>query len=201
MDINFFNDDLNENIVKIQHKDIKLFLIRNLFDNISFNKIQLEITHLIKNSENWENLSNQEMLPRKSLKIDASKLIKDINDNLKHSKLLSYINKIMDENYTSCSFKVWWDTCDYFIPWHCDNDAIAASMQLYVTNVAHNHLGTSFCYIDDKDKNKQINTPFLTLPYIKNSGYLFKNTNQIRHGMTMSVPDGFDRVSLYFYIN
>jgi len=84
MDINFFNDDLNENIVKIQHKDIKLFLIRNLFDNISFNKIQLEITHLIKNSENWENLSNQEMVPRKSLKTDASKLIKDINDNLKH---------------------------------------------------------------------------------------------------------------------
>ncbi len=31
--------------------------------------------------------------------------------------------------------------------------------------------------------------------------FLIKNTKTIRHGMTMSVPDGFDRVSLYFYIN
>jgi len=27
MDINFFNDNLEENVVKIQHKDVKLFLI------------------------------------------------------------------------------------------------------------------------------------------------------------------------------
>jgi len=99
----------------------------------------------------------------------------------------------MNENYTSCSFKVWWDTCDYFIPWHCDNDQIRASMQLYVTDVQHDYLGTSFAYND--------NTPFLTLPYIQNSGYLFKNTNQIRHGMITRVPDKFDRISLYFFIN
>lgn len=203
MDVNFFNDDLEENIVKIQHKDVKLFLIRNLFDNISFNKIQLEISSLIQNSENWEKLVGQEMTPRMVLKNGVSELIDSFNGpNLKHSKLLSYINKIMDENYTSCSFKVWWDTCDYFIPWHCDNTQIAASMQLYITNVKHNYLGTSFCYIDDDiNKNLEINTPFLTLPYIQNSGYLFKNTNKIRHGMITKVPDKFDRISLYFFIN
>jgi hypothetical protein len=64
--------------------------------------------------------------------------------------------------------------------------------------IAKNHLGTSFGYIDDTNQGT---IPFLTLPYVENSGYLFKNTNIIRHGMTMSVPDGFDRVSLYFYIN
>jgi len=198
MNINFFNDDLEENIVKIEYKDIKLFLIRNLFDNESFNKIRLEILSLMNNIENWEKVTGQESTPRKVLNRNVSILIKDINSNLKKSQFLNYINKIMDENYTSCGFKVWWDTADYFIGWHCDNSQIDTTMQIYVTDVIHNHLGTSFGYIDDTNQGT---IPFLTLPYVENSGYLFKNTNIIRHGMTMSVPDGFDRVSLYFYIN
>lgn len=192
MNINFFNDNLEENIVKIEYKDIKLFLIKNLFDEDSFKQLQLEMLELINNSENWE-LAIKTQVARKSLKSDVSKIINDINNNLKKSKLLSYINKIMDENYTSCSFKVWWDTAGYFIGMHTDNDRIDTSMQIYITDVIHNHLGTSFAYNTSK--------PFLTLPYIQNSGYIFKNTNTIRHGMTMSVPDGFDRISLYFYIN
>jgi len=107
----------------------------------------------------------------------------------------------MDENYTSCIFKVWWDTGGYFIPWHCDNDKVDTSLQLYVTNVSHNYLGTAFAYINENDNNMESNIPFLILPYIKNSGYIFKNTDTIRHGMTMSVPNGFDRISLYIYIN
>jgi len=197
MDINFFNDNLEENIVKINYKDIKLFLIKNLFDVNTFNKLKLEILTAMKNSENWEKVTGQESIPRKVLKQDVSKLIDNMNRSLKHSKLLSYINKIMDENYTSCSFRVWWDTSDYFIGWHSDNSQIDTSMQIYITDVIHNHLGTSFAYID----NNGGNIPILTLPYVKNSGYLFKNTNQIRHGMTMPVPNGFDRISLYFYIN
>jgi hypothetical protein len=201
MDINFFKDNIEENIVKIQYKDVKLFLVKNLFDDELFNELQSEIMHLMKDPENWKKVPAQESFPRKLLKFNSSKLIDDLNRNLKDSKFLSYINKIMDEDYTSCSIMVWWDTFDYFIGWHCDNDAIAASMQIYVTDVKHNHLGTAFAYVDDEDNKNPANTPFLTLPYIKNSGYLFKNTNQIRHGMTTVVPDGFDRVSLYFYIN
>ena len=201
MNIIFFNDDLEENIVKIQYKDVKLFLIKNLFDNEYFNKLQLEIISLMKDSNNWEKLTGQESIPRKALKLDVSKLIKDINNNLKESKFLNYINEIMNENYTSCSLKVWWDTEDYFIEWHHDNDKISASMQIYVTDISHYHLGTAFAYIDDMDYINEPHTPFLTLPYIQNSGYLFKNTKTIRHGMTMPVPDGFDRISLYFYIN
>lgn len=202
MDINFFKDDLEDNIVKIQYKDIKLFLIKNLFDDEYFNKLQSEILDLMKYPESWKKVDGQESLPRKVLKnIESSKLLDDLNRNLKHSKLLSYVNEIMDENYTSCSIVVWWDTFDYFIGWHCDNDSISASMQLYVTDVKHNHLGTSFAYPDDEDNKNPANTTFLTLPYIQNSGYLFKNTNTIRHGMTTPVPDGFDRISLYFYIN
>ena len=201
MNINFFNDDLEENIVKIHYKDIKLFLIKNLFDNESFNKLQSEILSSMKNPENWEKVTGQESVPRKALKVGVSKLIKDINSDLKHSKLLSYINKIMDENYTSCGFRVWWDTEDYFIGWHSDNDKIEASMQIYVTDTSHNHLGTAFAYIDDMDNINEANTPFLTLPYIQNSGYLFKNTKTIRHGTTIPVPKDFDRISLYFYIN
>jgi hypothetical protein len=199
MDTIFFNDNLEENIVKIQYKDIKLCLIKNLFDDNTFNKLQLEILNAMKNPENWENVTKQENRSRKVLKVDASKLIRDINTNLKESELLSYINKIMDENYTSCSFRVWWDTADYFIGMHVDNPKIDTSMQLYVTGVNHNHLGTAFAYANSDSKNH--NFPFLTLPYIQNTGYLFKNTNTIRHGMTIPVPDGFDRVSLYFYIN
>lgn len=201
MDINFFNDNLEENIVKIQYKDVKLFLVKNLFDSESFNKLQSEIMDLMKNPENWKKVTGQESLPRKVLKSDSSKLIDDLNRNLKHSNFLSYINKIMDENYTSCSIMVWWDTFDYFIGWHCDNDKIDASMQIYLTDVNRDHLGTAFAYVDDEDNKNPVNTTFLTLPYVQNSGYLFKNTNTIRHGMTMSVPEGFDRVSLYFYIN
>jgi hypothetical protein len=151
----------------------------------------------MKDSNNWEKLTGQEISNRKVLKKEASEFINNISRKLNNSKLIPYINKIMDENYTSCSFKVWWDMCDYFIGWHCDNSQIDASMQIYITDVIHNHLGTSFAYID----NNGGNIPILTLPYVKNSGYLFKNTNQIRHGMTMPVPDGFDRISLYFYIN
>ena len=202
MNTNFFNDDLEENVVKIQHKDIKLFLIKNLFDKDSFKKLQLEIVHLMKNPENWEKLKEQDKTPRRVLKNGVSNFIDTITGpDLKHSKFLGYINKIMDENYKSCSFKVWWDEFDYFIGWHTDNDKIDASMQLYITDVNHNHLGTSFAYINDTDNNFELNTPFLTLPYIQNSGYLFKNTNTIMHGMTMRVPEGFDRISLYFYIN
>jgi len=201
MNINFFNDDLEENIVKIHYKDIKLFLIKNLFDNESFNKLQLEILTAMKNPENWEKVTGQESAPRKVLKVGVSEFVDNTRNNLKHSRFLSYINKIMDENYTSCGFRVWWDTYEYFIGWHCDNEKIDTSMQIYVTDISHNHLGTSFAYIDDMNNINEANTPFLTLPYIQNSGYLFKNTKTIRHGMTMSVPDGFDRVSLYFYIN
>jgi hypothetical protein len=202
MNINFFNDDLEENIVKINYKDIKLFLINNLFDDDTFNKLQLEILTAMNNSENWEKVTGQELVSRKTLKVGVSKFVDDVRNSLKHSKLLSYINKIMDENYTSCSFRVWWDTTDYFISWHSDNDKIDTSMQVYMTDVIHNHLGTSFAYVDNSnnDVNKR-SIPFLTLPYVQNSGYLFKNTKTIRHGMTMSVPNGFDRVSLYFYIN
>ena len=200
MNINFFNDNLEENIVKIQYKDIKLFLIKNLFDEDSFKQLQLEMLKLMNNSENWELAIKEEGL-RKELKYNVSPIINDINNNLKKSKLLSYINKIMDENYKSCSFKVWWDTYDYSIGFHTDNDRIDTSMQIYITDVIHNHFGTSFAYIDDDVYPNQKSIPFLTLPYIQNSGYIFKNTNTIRHGMTMSVPDGFDRISLYFYIN
>ena len=200
MNINFFNDNLEENIVKIEYKDIKLFLIKNLFDEDSFKQLQLEMLKLMNNSENWE-LAIKEEGRRKELKYNVSPIINDINNNLKKSKLLSYINKIMDENYKSCSFKVWWDTYDYSIGFHTDNDRIDTSMQIYITDVIHNHLGTSFAYIDDGVYPNQKSIPFLTLPYIQNSGYIFKNTNTIRHGMTMSVPDGFDRISLYFYIN
>jgi hypothetical protein len=201
MSINFFNDNLEENIVKIQYKDIKLFLIKNLFDDESFNELQLEILNVMKNEENWVKVTAQESNPRKTLKQNVSKLIDNMNRSLKKSKLLDHINKIMDENYTSCDFKVWWDTCDYFIGWHSDNQQIETSIQLYVMDTTHYHLGTSFAYLKDIGKINETNKPFLTLPYIQNSGYLFKNTKTIRHGMTMSVPDGFDRVSLYFYIN
>jgi len=201
MDINLFNDNLEENIVKINYKDIKLFLIKNLFDDNTFNKLQLEILTAMNNPENWEKVTGQESIPRKVLKLGVSEFVDDVRNSLKHSKLLSYINKIMDENYTSFSFRVWWDTTDYFISWHSDNDKIDTSMQIYVTDVIHNHLGTSFAYVKDIGKINEMNKPFLTLPYIQNSGYLFKNTKTIRHGMTMSVPNGFDRVSLYFYIN
>jgi hypothetical protein len=201
MDINFFNNNLEENVVKIQYKDVKLFLIKNFFDNDSFKELQSEIMRLTLDSENWEKFTDNS-INRKALKHGVSKLIDTISGvNLKKSKLLSYINKIMDENYTSCSFKVWWDTAGYFIPWHCDDDKIDASLQLYVTNVAHNHLGTAFAFINDNNNNMESNQPFLTLPFIQNSGYIFKNTKKIRHGMTMKVPDGFDRISLYFYIN
>jgi hypothetical protein len=200
MNINFFNDNLEENIVKIQYKDIKLFLIKNLFDEYFFKELQLEMLRLMNNSENWE-LAIKKQVHRKELKSDVSPIINGINKNLKKSKLLSYINKIMDENYKSCSFKVWWDTADYFIGFHIDNDKIDTSMQIYVTDVIHNHLGTSFAYINDSNYPNKESIPFLTLPYIQNSGYIFKNTDTIKHGMTMSVPDGFDRISLYFYIN
>jgi hypothetical protein len=199
MDTIFFNDDLEENILKIQYKDIKLCLIKNLFDDNTFNKLQLEVLNAMKNPENWEKLTGQESAQRKVLKLEASELIKDINNNLNESKLLGHINKIMDENYTSCRFKVWWDTADYFIDMHVDNINVNTSMQLYVTGVKHNHLGTAFAYANNGSANNDF--PFLTLPYVQNTGYIFKNTSTIRHGMTMSVPNGFDRVSLYFYIN
>ena len=93
MNINFFNDNLEENIVKIEYKDIKLFLVKNLFDEDSFKQLQLEMLKLMNNSENWE-LAIKEEGRRKELKYNVSPIINDINNNLKKSKLLSYINKI-----------------------------------------------------------------------------------------------------------
>ena len=55
-------------------------------------------------------------------------------------------------------------------------------MQIYLNDIPQN-LGTWFEEVE--------------VPFVKNTGYIMKNTNSPRHGMKATVPDATTRYSLY----
>jgi hypothetical protein len=81
---------------------------------------------------------------------------------------------------------IWKDSAGYMIPSHKDNDRVKGSMQIYLNDIPQN-LGTWFEDIE--------------IPFIKNTGYIMKNTHKPEHGMKAMVPADLVRYSLYVWFD
>ena len=198
-----------EKTIYIGLEDVKLHFLRDFFTKDTYKKINQALELLVLDENNWEAVSDTPPFNRKRLKIQNSNFFTRLSERLREEKLLiSGVNKLLDENYTNCGFVVWWDTEGYAIPHHVDNEAIVTSIQVYLGDHYNVDLslGTSFSYThldsDIEPKNMLTNPQTIfTLPYYPNSGYLYKNSNKLLHGLNTPVPKDFNRFSMYFYIN
>lgn len=195
--------------IHVGFEDIQLHFLRDFFTKETYKKINQELESLVLDDNNWESVSETPPFNRKRLKVRNSNFFIQLNENLREEKvLISGVNELLNENYTNCGFVVWWDTEGYAIPHHVDNEAIVTSIQVYLGDHYNVDLclGTSFSYIDldhDMEPKNILTNPqtIFTLPYYPNSGYIYKNSNKLLHGLNTSVPKDFNRFSMYFYIN
>jgi hypothetical protein len=198
-----------DSTIQICFEDIELHILKDFFTKKTYKKINQVLELLILDESNWEPINNIIPQNRKRLKMEKSNFFTDLNGKIREEGiLLSSINKKLNENYKNCGFTIWWDEEGYQIPHHVDNEAIVTSIQIYLGNYYNVNLslGTSFSYIhlDNDIEPKNIFTnpqTIFTLPYYPNSGYIYKNSNKLLHGLTTKVPKGFNRFSMYFYIN
>lgn len=102
------------------------------------------------------------------------------------------ISKFLNQKLSLKNTAVWLDEATYSMDKHLDNiNHVSIGMQIYLTDGPKN-LGTCFYNVDGS-----VRYQFL---YKKNSGYLMINNSNQTHAMTVSVPDGYFRVSSYHWI-
>jgi hypothetical protein len=198
-----------DNTIKVCFEDIELHILKDFFTKETYKKINKELELLILDESNWEVANNEPPYNRKRLKLSKSNFFIDLNNTIINEyKLLSNVSKILNENYFSHGFVIWWDTEGYMIPHHVDNKSVKTAIQIYLGDYYNVDLslGTSFSYTDRDDEiipKNMLTIPqtIFTLPYYPNSGYLYKNTNKLLHGLNKEVPKDFNRFSMYFYIN
>lgn len=203
------NFDNLDKTIKICFEDIELHILKDFFTEETYKKINQALELLVLDESNWEPIDANPPQNRKRLKLQNSNFFRNLNSKIREEKiLLNSINEKLNENYENCGFTIWWDGEGYYIPHHVDNDAIVTSIQIYLGDYYNVNLslGTSFSYVDlcsnIEPKNILTNPQTIfTLPYYPNSGYLYKNSNKLLHGLNTEVPKGFNRFSMYFYIN
>ena len=161
------------------------FLVKDVFPENILN----DILQLAEFNTDWEKLTLQEHQPRKVLKLHV---FDDINSH--NLKLLSEINEHLGSNYKNIFADLWCDTLGYESGIHLDNEQIVVSMQCYLGEASS--LGTCF-YTKVSEDNFQIRKEF---NFIENTGYLMINNDNQWHGMTKDIPDGKNRLSVYFRI-
>jgi len=152
-----------------------LWMVKNFFDP----ELLQDILNQIEIQTEWRIQEMQELLPRRTLHRTPDGLI----DNI-----WSMLNDL-DFSKLGLKFKhvtIWKDSAGYIIPEHEDNDQVKAAMQIYLNDIPQ-HLGTWFEEIE--------------VPFIKNTGYIMKNTNKPRHGMRKVVPAHTTRYSLYAWFD
>lgn len=184
---NFWNSTIRLNI-----DNSPVLLIREFFDKEVSNRVYTECNELLKDQSVWEKLDLQTQLPRKVFQGAKSNTFLEIIEHFNTESFLKKFSTFTGQKINSLDFNLWWDTEGYTLPMHIDNDKVKLSMQIYVGELEHNTLGTSF---GDSRQNL-----ILTLPYRSNTGYFLANPNRIQHGLISTVPSNFNRLSLYFYI-
>jgi hypothetical protein len=200
----FINLNALDEFVKISYKDVKLFLLKDFFTDHGINYINAIIKKYINANEKWDPVTLQENLPRKVLNLTNDTPFIELHKDLKGDEFKNKLSKIFDKEIFSVGYKIWWDTEGYQIPLHYDNEKIIISAQIYLGDVRNLNIGTTFSYNDvhiNGENNPNGATPFLTIPYIKNTGYVFQNTDKILHGLLNEVPKGFNRFSFYMMIS
>jgi hypothetical protein len=148
-----------------------LWMIKNFFESA----VLEDILNRLESETDWQEQPYQEHLPRQVLPRNPGGLINSvwhILNDLDFSELgLKFTN-----------VTIWKDSAGFTISEHIDNDSIKGAMQIYLNDLPQN-LGTWFGEVE--------------VPFIKNAGYIMKNTNKPRHGMKATVPDAAIRYSLY----
>jgi len=150
-------------------------MVKNFFDT----ELLQDILNQIEVQTDWQMQELQEHLPRSTLYRIPNGLV----DNI-----WSMLNDL-DFSKLGLKFKhvtIWRDSAGYIIPEHEDNDQVNGAMQIYLNDIPQN-LGTWFEEIE--------------VPFIKNTGYIMKNTNKLRHGMKRAVPAHTTRYSLYAWFD
>ena len=193
MDFKYINEKFFNELISIDYKNNKLYLINKVLKDDVFFKIKEEIKLLSLNPANVEKLSGIEYINRHVVDFKKSSLFLSVINEMNQKEFINKINETFDFNINEIGCVVWLDEKDYHISLHVDNDAVKHSMQIYMGDEEDLNLGTSFAYENDE--------VFLTLPFRNNFGYLFKNSNKMTHGLLKKVPENFKRFSLYFYLS
>ena len=199
----YINISSLDNAIKIDYKDIKLFLLRDFFNNETLFQLRNEIKNkLLDETLNFNSVDQQLTENRKKAINENFPILYNINKNIHNDKeLLNTLNDFLNSDFKSIDAALWWDREGYSIGNHIDNEKIKVSIQIYVgeENEVDEHLGTSFSYGDEYYKG--INHTIFTLPYYPNSGYIYVNTDILAHSLNKKVPKNFNRFSLYFTLS
>lgn len=182
-----------EDSIKVNIGNKPLYIIREFFNESTLNEITEEVKRLQNDRSGWSKGYLQEDLSRKQYEAFKSNLLTNIKDYLNTDIFFDTFYSLTKCKISNVTFNLWWDTYKYTLPMHFDNEAVKLAMQIYIGDDYCDTLGTSF---GDKDQNV-----IFTLPYIKNTGYFLQNPNEVNHGLIGTVPENFNRFSLYFYIS
>jgi len=180
-------------------KRIKLHTGEILFVEEFFNSTKLHrVQQIIKNFAEkegfpWTMMDSQEELPRRVIYLGSAPELTFIIEHLNSHAIKQKLCELLNVTYIGfIDGYLWEDSEGFEMAMHKDNKNVDCSMQIYIGDGIDLRLGTSLGH------DSQI--PFVTLPYIKNTGYIMTKPHELEHGVLTPVPAGFKRYSFYFYL-
>lgn len=166
----------------IERNNIFYQKFSNFFDNNLVNHIEGNIDFVKK-----ENLKNQHDKPRQK-SLDSDKLVKEMKIIFSHRAIRDSLESKYQQNFKLASIDFWYDTAEYFLPPHIDNDSIRLSLQIYLGK--DQQPGTVlFDSLDAKNY-------FDIFPFSFNGGYSMLHNGHSFHGLEYPVEKSI-RKSLY----
>jgi len=170
--LNNFNNKFSQQAIdSVCLASTDLWMVKNFFETA----VLEDILNRLDSETDWHQEQQQEHLPRKVLWWTPGSLLDDIRSHLNTLDFSEFGLKLSNVS-------IWKDSAGFMISEHVDNDGVKAAMQIYLNDLPQN-LGTWFEEVE--------------VPFIKNAGYIMKNTNKPRHGMKAMVPEHTTRYSLY----
>lgn len=171
----------------------ELIFVEQFFNLRDLVKVQQIIQSLAeKEGSPWASMTNQEELPRRTLKLWAVPELTYIMEYLNSNDIKEKFCKLLNVKYIGdITGNLWEDSEGFEMMMHKDNERVSCAMQIYMGDGTDLRLGTSIGH--------DSGVPFATLPYIKNTGYILTRPQELNHGVLTPVPAGFKRYSFYFY--
>jgi hypothetical protein len=162
-----------------------LYQVNQILPDTAIAKLE---TYLKTNIEQpWEYETSVYGQHRKKLAWHAETVVEELHE-ICNGISASVFDKFNLHNHRFLGITLWQDSPEYFLDWHTDNDAVSASLQVYLFG---NPLcpGTSFL-IDDKE---------LVIDFQSNTGYLVyhRPAQQLVHKVSWPVPSNTVRYSLF----
>jgi hypothetical protein len=136
-------------------------------------------------TDQWGKVQDQEMLNRQSLTWCTDSVIEEIH--VAFENITGEINESFPgtEKYFH-GLQLWKDQEGYKLGYHTDNPVIDIAMQVYLYECPLQY-GTTF----------NVRGTIIDLPFQHNTGYVMKNSAELLHKPSKSLPAGIVRYSLY----